>query len=249
MIALYGSNFNAIHKYIFFVCVIYRLKTVNSTRKNPDIDLFECLEDTVGIYKGQGRVNVAGDFNSRTSDKADFFNVMYLVMTCIIYWIMYFITRMTPELIHVKLQTMLLIILIFKVIFNFLQRHWIENSKRSARRRPRWKCYILWRQWYCTSVIDYLLVDSMHISDVTHFASGTFTTISDHSPVNFYISLEKDFSEILMQEPDNSNSHRKSVNVRWNTDSVERIRHGLSQCSETLVDICSKSQQCQDEFL
>ena len=50
-----------------------------------------------------------------------------------------------------------------------------------------------------------------------------------------------------MQESDNSNGHRKSVNVRWNTDSVERIRYGLSQCSETLVDICSKSVQCQDD--
>ena len=37
------------------------------------------------------------------------------------------------------------------------------------------------------------------------------------------------------------------MNVRWNTDSVERIRHGLRQCSETFVDICSKSVQCQDD--
>ena len=75
-----------------------------------------------------------------------------------------------------------------------------------------------------TSLIDYVLTYSKYFDDITHFSSGTFTTLSDHAPT--YLSIK---FNVCFNKRNKTEITERCVDksVKWLDDNVQVIKERL----------------------
>ena len=147
-----------------------------------DVDLYDCLEESVAHFKDSYNVYVAGDLNSRTGIRDDFIyndNLDKSVLNAISP-----ICNYDEGSECCKRSSM-------DMLVNTFGRKLISLCKTTGLRIVNGRHSqdpngnITFYNSRGTSLIDYVLADYCLFEKILEFSAGVFNTFSDHSPVAF----------------------------------------------------------------
>ena len=211
-----------------------------------DVDIFYCMEESIARYKTIGSVYVAGDLNSRTSDRLDYiendtlhtdlFNVIAPVVEY----------NIEPECSKRKSMD---------IGINTFGRKLINLCKSSSLRIVNGRHSmdlsgnITFYNATGKSLIDYLLAEPSRLDSVKTFSSGNFNTFSDHSPITFSISYVCPIVGQQIENVDDASTDGRTAcrTVRWNDENTNDILDKLHENIGSIHEVLNTNFDCQND--
>ena len=207
-----------------------------------DVDLYDCLEESVAHFKDSYNVYVAGDLNSRTGIRDDFIyndNLDKSVLNAISP-----ICNYDEGSECCKRSSM-------DMLVNTFGRKLISLCKTTGLRIVNGRHSqdpngnITFYNSRGTSLIDYVLADYCLFEKILEFSAGVFNTFSDHSPVAFCLQCITPSSSPGF---DNNITAGRTfcTSVKWIEGNTQNIRNTLLESSDRLsrtIDIEFKDME------